>query len=255
MQRIYSPGYLRAISIFKYGETMGEESMVALGHSLLDADREQRSGIEEVVFAEHKAADQLCEIVAALLARKGRVLLTRLRDEHRVALERAELPLAYYPAAHAASGGMNHPSLGLRLAVVTGGTSDHRVAEEAAITAEYFGLEVTRAYDVGVAGLPRLLDRVPELAQHDFIIAVAGMEGALPTVLAGLVAVPIVAVPTSVGYGVGLGGISALLSMLASCSPGVSVVNIDNGFGAAIVAVKSLRQLAKRPDRATIERS
>lgn len=231
------------------------ESMLELGHSLLDADREQRSGVEEVVFAEHKAAGQLCDIVRALLERKGRVLVTRLRDEHLVALESAGVPLTYYPEAKAAVGGVAHEPLGLRLAVVTGGTSDHRVAEEAAITAEYFGITVTRAYDVGVAGLPRLLDRVPQLAGHDFIVAVAGMEGALPTVLAGLVAVPIVAVPTSVGYGVGLGGISALLSMLASCSPGVSVVNIDNGFGAAIVAVKSLRQLAKRPDRATIERS
>ena len=233
---------------------MERDSMVELGHSLLDADREQRCGVEEVVFAEHKAAGQLCEIVAALLERRGRVLVTRLRDEHREALEAAELPLTFYPEAKAAVAGVGHTPLGLRLAVVTGGTSDHRVAEEAAVTAEYFGISVTRAYDVGVAGLPRLLGRLPGLAEQDFIIAVAGMEGALPTVLAGLVAVPIVAVPTSVGYGVGLGGISALLSMLASCSPGVSVVNIDNGFGAAVVAVKSLRQLAKRPDRATIER-
>ena len=137
--------------------------------------------------------------------------------------------------------------------MVSGGTSDHRVAEEAAVTAEYFGLTVSRVYDVGVAGLPRLLQRLPELEKQDFIIAVAGMEGALPTVLAGLLPVPIVAVPTSVGYGVGIGGLSALLSMLASCSPGVSVVNIDNGFGAAAVAVKFLRQLAKRPARDTME--
>ncbi len=234
---------------------MEDESLVALGHSLLDTDRERRSGIEEVVFAEHKAAEQLCEIVSAFLAKKGRVLVTRLRDDQREALERAGLPLRFFPEAQAAVGGEYHPQLALRLAVVSGGTSDHRVSEEAAITAEYFGLEVTRAYDVGVAGLPRLVARLPELEQQDFIVAVAGMEGALPTVLAGLVAVPIVAVPTSVGYGVGIGGLSALLSMLASCSPGVSVVNIDNGFGAAIVAVKYLRQLAKRPVRDTIARA
>ena len=232
---------------------MEEESFVRLGHSLLDTDRARRAGVEEVVFAEHKAVEQLCEIVAALLSRAGRVLVTRLRDDQRAALVQAQLPLTFYSDAQVAIGGTKHADLGVSVAVVSGGTSDHRVAEEAAVTAEYFGLTVSRVYDVGVAGLPRLLQRLPELEKQDFIIAVAGMEGALPTVLAGLLPVPIVAVPTSVGYGVGIGGLSALLSMLASCSPGVSVVNIDNGFGAAAVAVKFLRQLAKRPARDTME--
>lgn len=210
--------------------------------AVLDHGRGARTGVPEVVLGEWKPAAQIATLLGELAARGAGALATRV-DAAKAAEVCAALPTARYhagarivelaPAAPPAPVG--------RIAVVAAGTSDLPVLEEAAVTATFLGADVLRIVDVGVAGLHRLLARVPELRQVDVIVVVAGMEAALPSVLAGLVAAPIVGVPTSVGYGVSVGGIVALAAMLASCAPGVTVVNIDNGFGAAVAAVQIAR--------------
>ena len=210
-----------------------------LGFAQLDLSRGVRQGAGEVVYGAGKTAEQIAAIIKALLdADQERILVTRL-DAEKAALTAEllgnDIDLGYVPDAQLALvGGKPSPTGHGRIVVACAGTSDLPVAEEAALTAEFYGNEVDRLYDVGVAGLHRLLAHAEELAQ--VVIAIAGMEGALASVIGGLVSCPVIAVPTSVGYGASFGGVAALLAMLNSCASGVSVVNIDNGFGAAYQA-------------------
>ncbi len=209
-----------------------------LGFAVLDAQRHLRQGCPEVVYAEGKSPEQFKAIVSELLRRGSPVLATRARAEHFEAVRDLSSELVHDPLSHTISAHRILPQSDASsyIAVVTAGTSDIPVAEEAAITAEVFGNHVERVYDVGVAGIHRLFAKLDTIRGAKAIVAVAGMEGALPSVLGGLVAVPVIAVPTSIGYGASFGGIAALLAMLNSCAAGVSVVNIDNGFGAGYVA-------------------
>ncbi len=204
----------------------------------VDTHRALRSGQPEVVLGEGKAPDQIARIVRALAETGGNVLVTRVAPDTALAV-RAEIPeLAYKSEACALvmrQGVAPSPGRGT-IAVVSAGTADGRVAEEACVTAELFGNKVERLYDVGVAGVHRLLASMDVLRSAHVLIAIAGMEGALPSVVGGLVDRPVIAVPTSVGYGASFGGVAALLGMLNSCASNVTVVNIDNGFGAAYVA-------------------
>jgi NCAIR mutase (PurE)-related protein len=218
----------------------------SLGYATVDTHRGLRSGFPEVVYGERKTLAQLEGIVAALAGRGQPVLVTRL------GADRAQALLRRWPAArwhaearilHLAQG--RRPRAG-RVAVVCAGTSDIPVAEEAAVTADALGAKVARVYDVGVAGLHRLLRRRAELQEADAAVVVAGMEGALASVVGGLVGIPVVAVPTSVGYGANLGGISALLTMINSCAPNVAVVNVDNGFGGGFYAALVSRVRSRR---------
>ncbi|MCI9262672.1 nickel pincer cofactor biosynthesis protein LarB [uncultured Adlercreutzia sp.] len=219
-----------------------------------DYRRADRQGAGEVIYGEGKTADQIAAIAAALLAAgQPRVLATRVDEAKAAAVgERWKaqgpdaVPLAAYPAARLLVFGDMPEADGDGLVVVAAaGTSDFAVAEEAALTAEFLGNRVERLYDVGVAGIHRLLDCAPVLEGARVVIAVAGMEGALASVVGGLVSCPVIAVPTSVGYGAAFGGVTALLAMLNSCASGVSVVNIDNGFGAAFQA-SSINHLNSR---------
>jgi NCAIR mutase (PurE)-related protein len=207
-----------------------------LAHSLVDTHRALRTGDPEVVYAEGKTTQQVLDNVAALRATSDRVLVTRCSPEVSAALgSTARTVLVGTP---------NEPR-GC-VAVLAAGTSDGPVAEEAAVTARAFGADVTRVDDVGVAGLHRLLHAREVLDTADVLVVVAGMEGALPSVVGGLVGTPMVAVPTSIGYGASFHGLAALLAMLNSCAPGVTVVNIDNGFGAGVFAARVARR-AQRP--------
>jgi NCAIR mutase (PurE)-related protein len=208
----------------------------------VDHHRELRTGQAEAIYGPGKTPQQVAEISAALCARaSGAVLLTRA-DRAQAAAARSTVPDATYDersglvVLRRAS-----PVIGRAVAVVAAGTSDLPVAEEAAGTTDALGLEVLRVEDVGVAGVHRILAHRNELERADCVIVVAGMEGALPSVVAGLTSRPVVAVPTSVGYGASFAGLAALLGMLSSCAPGVAVVNIDNGFGAALVADRIVR--------------
>ena len=215
-----------------------------IGFAKLDFARRSRTGFGETVFGPGKTPEQMVGIFRAFRARRLPVLATRCTAEQADALAAAGVPVRYDPVARSiVSGWGRNRKLRGCVAVLTGGTADIPVAEEAARTVEFFGGTANRFYDVGVAGLHRLLSQLDAIRKADVVIAVAGMEGALPSVVAGLVAVPVVAVPTSVGYGVGAGGVAAALAMLNSCAEGVSVVNIDNGFGAAVVASRMLRRL------------
>ena len=199
----------------------------------VDLHRSLRGGAPEAIFCEGKTPAQVVAILGRLVAQHENVLATRAGEDIAAAVAAAGIPHVYHSEARLIVGRPARPEgLGL-IAVVAAGTSDVPVAEEAALVAEALGNRVERAYDCGVAGLHRLLDHYDLLAEANAIVAVAGMEGALPSVIAGLVDRPVVAVPTSVGYGASFGGIAALLAMLNSCAPGVSVVNIDNGYGAA----------------------
>lgn len=208
-----------------------------LGHARIDHHRTLRTGLPEVIYAAGKSAAQTAEIFARMAASGVDVLTTRA-DEVTAAAVRVAFPEADYNAeARTLTLRQTAPAEPQgHVAVLCAGTSDLPVAEEAAITAELFNTRVTRIYDVGVAGLHRLLAVREELSRADAVIVCAGMEGALPSVVGGLVGVPVIAVPTSVGYGASFAGAAALLGMLNSCSPNVSVVNIDNGFGAAYTA-------------------
>lgn len=208
-----------------------------LGYARLDHHRALRQGFPEVVFAQGKTPDQVANIMARLAERTDRVLATRASPET-YQVVRAQIPdAAYHEIGRliVINRSTNHDGVpGIVLA--SAGTADMPVAEEAAVTAELMGNQVERLYDVGVAGLHRLLDKAETLRKAHVIIVVAGMEGALASVVAGLVSVPVVAVPTSVGYGASFGGLAPLLTMLNSCAPGVAVVNIDNGYGAGHLA-------------------
>ena len=206
-------------------------------YAKVDMHRGIRQGIPEVIYGAGKTKEQILGIARAM-AKSGQknVLMTRISAETAEYIK-AELPLTYVPAAKAGyTGSLPEPNGNGRILVATGGTSDIPVAEEAAVTAEVLGNEVDRLYDVGVSGIHRLLSHSEEIMSARCIVAVAGMEGALPSVIGGLADCPVIAVPTSVGYGASFGGVAALLSMLNSCASGVSVVNIDNGFGAGYLA-------------------
>jgi NCAIR mutase (PurE)-related protein len=214
-----------------------------LGFARLDHHRTLRTGVPEVIFGQGKTPAQVAAIIERFVARSGRAFATRVSLDA-VALVREKFPEARFDEAARilTVGEFPLPTDGPFVAVASAGTSDMPVAEEAAVTVEIMGTRAVRVYDVGVAGLHRVLDRLDILRQAEAIVAVAGMEGALATVVGGLVACPVIAVPTSVGYGVSFGGLSALLTMLNSCVPGVAVVNIDNGFGAGVLA----HMIAKR---------
>ena len=208
-----------------------------LGYAKVDLHRKVRQGANEVIYGAGKTPEQIIGILEKM-AQNGQknVLITRLEQE-KADLISKKLPLTYYESAKIAVAGQMAAPGGIgTIVVATGGTSDIPVAEEAALTAEFLGNNVVRLYDVGVAGLHRLLNHSEQLMQASVVIAIAGMEGALASVVGGLVDCPVIAVPTSVGYGAAFGGLAALLSMLNSCASGVSVVNIDNGFGAGYLA-------------------
>ncbi|HEY5673639.1 MAG TPA: nickel pincer cofactor biosynthesis protein LarB [Malonomonas sp.] len=209
-----------------------------LGVAQIDHHRELRQGVPEVVLGESKSLDQLKTILTAMARRGGNILVTRLDSEKATALC-SQFPKAEYDVDARTFCLVQQPieiSGKGKILVVCAGTSDIPVAREAAVTAKMLGNEVEELIDVGVAGIHRLLARGEQLQKAAVIIVVAGMEGALPSVIGGLVASPVIAVPTSVGYGAAFGGIAALLGMLNSCASGVTVVNIDNGFGAAFAA-------------------
>lgn len=202
----------------------------------LDFQRKNRRGFPETIFCEGKEDFALVEIFKAFDQRKQSVIGTRA-SYHQYELVNNAIPNASYDktARIISLKYEETPQIG-NIAICTGGTADLFVAEEAALTAEFFGAKVNRFYDVGVSGLHRMLNKIDQIKQANVIIAIAGMEGALATVMAGLVDKPIIAVPTSVGYGASFNGISALLTMLSTCAEGISVVNIDNGYGAAYAA-------------------
>ncbi len=221
----------------------------------LDHARERRRGFPEVVLGAGKSADQVLAIARALSRRASRTLITRIDEEAAEQVCRAIPGAVHHRTARLVLLSPKPPKpLHAVIGVVSAGTSDIPVAEEAALTAEAMGASVERIFDVGVAGIHRLLAEAPRLAGFHALVAVAGMEAALAPVVAGLVPCPVVAVPTSVGYGASYGGLAALLALLNSCAPGVTVVNVDNGFGAgyaAALAVAHLRRLEGSPDEGT----
>jgi NCAIR mutase (PurE)-related protein len=218
--------------------------MLAVGDVTLDTDRESRTGVPEVIYAEGKNPDTLVQLARHAKSTKSRLLMTRLHAENNrlLGLNKAS-PDEYHTQGHIAIwwGEQGAPKPEGRLVILTAGTTDGAVADEAYHAACFLGLDVVLHGDVGVAGIHRLLQRLDDIKTAQCIIAIAGMEGALPSVVAGLVRAPVVAVPTSVGYGAAFGGITALLALLNSCSGGVGVVNIDNGFGAALLAYRIIR--------------
>jgi pyridinium-3,5-biscarboxylic acid mononucleotide synthase len=227
------------------GQTSIDEALVVLkdfpytdlGFARLDHHREIRTGYPEIIYCAGKTIDQVREIFRVMASRENNVIGTRASHEMYDAVKSVLPEVVYYPIARIISFQTKKvvpPES--RIAVITAGTSDMPVAEEAAITAELLGNNVLRIYDAGVAGIHRLVDKLPEIRTCRVIIVIAGMEGALASVVGGLVDKPVIAVPTSVGYGANFGGVSALLAMLTSCSTGVTVVNIDNGFGAGFSA-------------------
>ena len=227
------------------GETSVDDALLALrkapfediGYAKVDLHRKLRQGAAEIIYGAGKTPEQIAGIIDAM-QRNGqtRILITRMSPEA-AAFVGKTIPLDSRKEASAGIvGGFPEPDGLGTVVVATGGTSDIPVAEEAALTAEILGSRVVRLYDVGVAGVHRLLAHLDEIMQASVIIAIAGMEGALASVIGGLADCPVIAVPTSVGYGASFGGVSALLSMLNSCASGVSVVNIDNGFGAGFLA-------------------
>ncbi len=208
-----------------------------IGYAKIDHHRGIRQGIPEVIYGAGKNPDQIKGIVERMLDNgQETILITRLSEESAQIINR-DFELDYHKDACLGIIGNIKEATGIgTIVVATGGTSDIKVAEEAALTAEVFGNEVIRLYDVGVAGIHRLLSHMDEIMNASVIIAIAGMEGALASVIGGIADCPVIAVPTSVGYGASFNGLSALLSMLNSCASGVSVVNIDNGFGAGYQA-------------------
>ena len=237
---------LKLLEAVKNGNISPEEALLQLktepykelGFAKVDLHRNIRQGVSEIIYGESKVPEQIEGIVAAMRSAGRRdIMITRLSQEKSDYLAE-RFPLEYFSSARIAVIERSEKAMTGKIVVATGGTSDMPVAEEAAVTAELMGNSVTRLYDVGVAGLHRLLSNVEELMTARVIIAVAGMEGALASVIGGISDAPLIAVPTSVGYGANFKGLSALLSMLNSCAAGSAVVNIDNGFGAAYIASK-----------------
>ena len=229
----------------KKGETSIEDALkilkdfpyTDLGFARIDHHREMRTGYPEIIYCAGKSVEQVREIFRVMSEKESNVIGTRANDEMYEAVRSILTDAVYYPVARIISLQKKKPKVPeSRIAIITAGTSDMPVAEEAAVTAELLGNKVLKIYDAGVAGIHRLVDKLPEIRNCRVIIVIAGMEGALASVVGGLVDKPVIAVPTSVGYGANFGGISALLAMLTSCSTGITVVNIDNGFGAGFAA-------------------
>lgn len=234
----------------KAGQTSTNAALKKLKHlpfedlsfARVDHHRQLRQGIPEVIFAENKSPEATLAIASAMLKRSGKLLITRASSSHHEALVAAGLDagIEYNSSARAivVCGKKRKSKAKGNVLIMTAGTSDIPVAEEAAVTVGFLGSQVTTVFDVGVAGLHRIVDKLDLLSKARVVIVVAGMEGALPSLVGGLTSCPVVAVPTSVGYGTSLGGLTALLAMLNSCVPGIAVMNIDNGFGAACLAHK-----------------
>ena len=227
------------ISIDDAAEVLKDLPYKDMGFANIDNHRALRTGYPEVIFCQGKTPEQIRDIMCELVKKGGNIMGTRATAEDYEAVKEVLPQAVFFETARIIAvldeqkkANENLPTV----AVVTAGTADIPVAEEAAVTAEILGNKVNRIYDVGVAGIHRLFDKLTQIREADVVIAVAGMEGALASVVGGLVDSPVIAVPTSIGYGANLGGISALLSMLNSCANGVAVVNIDNGFGAAYMA-------------------
>lgn len=229
----------------KTGETSVEKALdvlknfpyTDLGFARIDHHREIRTGYPEIIYCAGKSVEQVTEIVRVMSERESNVIGTRANQEMFDAVKSITPEAVYYPMARIISVQKKKSKVPeSRIAIITAGTSDMPVAEEAAVTAELLGNNVIRIYDAGVAGIHRLVDKLPDIRSCRVVVVIAGMEGALASVVGGLVDKPVIAVPTSVGYGASFGGISALLAMLTSCSTGVTVVNIDNGFGAGFSA-------------------
>jgi NCAIR mutase (PurE)-related protein len=219
-----------------------------IGFAQIDHHRALRTGFPEVILGEGKTVDEVVAIAERLLAHGDRLLVTRVGDDCYRALKEVVPDALYHPRARAITVERRREARQPGVAVVCAGTSDLPVAEEAAVTAELMGSQAERLYDVGVAGIHRLLDQMEPLRGANALVVVAGMEGALPSVVAGLVASPVIAVPTSEGYGASFHGLAPLLAMLNACAPGVAVVNIDNGFGAGYMAAVINRQAWSRSD-------
>jgi NCAIR mutase (PurE)-related protein len=239
----------------KSGEVDVDEALKRLGslpyenleYARLDLHRDLRQGLPEVVFCQNKTPDQVAAIMEKLWEHHDRVLGTLVPPETAAHVQKKIPEIKYDPTARLLKLSREEiatpPEDTPYAMVVTGGTSDQPVAEEAAQTLEFLGTRVIRAYDIGVSGVHRLFDQHKQLSEADVIISVAGMEGALTSVVGGLVSCPVIGVPTSVGYGAHFGGITALLAMLNACAPGIAVVNIDNGFGAAVYAHLIIRRI------------
>ncbi len=225
------------VSVDDAAEAIKVKPFEDIGYAKVDLHRKARQGASEVIYGEGKTAEQIAGIVSAMQqAGQGDVIITRLSRE-KAQLVAGVVDLQYFDAARMGIvGSIPEPDGCGKVLVATGGTSDMPVAEEAALTAEMLGNEVVRAYDVGVAGIHRTFAHMDDIMGANVIIVVAGMEGALASIIGGMAECPVIAVPTSVGYGASFGGVAALLSMLNSCASGVSVVNIDNGFGAGFLA-------------------
>ena len=215
-----------------------------IGYANIDQHRNLRTGEAEVIFGQSKTPEQIAGIVTHMMHENARILVTRASEAAYEAVKEVAPEAVYEKLSKIIMVGkipVPKEEKGT-IAVVTAGTSDIPVAEEAALTAEFFGDKVDRVYDVGVAGIHRLFGKIDQIRSADVIIVIAGMEGALASVVGGLVEVPVIAVPTSVGYGASFGGLAALLSMLNSCTNGIGVVNIDNGYGAACLANKIMKR-------------
>lgn len=238
----YKNGRISASDAADKIECSHAEAQSELPGAVLDFAREKRAGFPEAVYGAGKTPEQVCAIFRKLFENNGKALATRCSEEAIRCLEK-EFPDVNVDRSSSLvwlrSDVELYPSG--KISVIAAGTSDMSVAEEAALTLEFSGYMPERIYDVGVAGIHRLFERIDRFADSDVVIVVAGMEGALPSVVGGLVSCPVIAVPTSVGYGASFNGLAALLGMLNSCSAGVAVVNIDNGFGAAAAAVRILK--------------
>lgn len=249
VQKLLQDVYSGAVTVEDAASRLRDLPYEDLGYAKLDHHRRLRSGFGEVIYCAGKTSEQVGEIFAHFAAKKAAVLGTRATSEQ-YAAAKAKVPEAVFEPV---SRTIRYQPETLQrighIAVLAAGTSDLPVAEEAAVTADFFGAAVGRFYDVGVAGIHRLFDRLEDIRAANCVIAVAGMEGALPGVVAGLVDIPVVAVPTSVGYGANFGGLSALLTMLNSCAEGIGVVNIDNGFGAGYLATQINRLAVKGAHR------
>lgn len=240
----------RILSAIAQGEISPEEAKEKLKYlsfepvadfAKIDHHRQLRTGFPEVIWSQGKTIEQMIQIISVMREKSAVVMATRLEPDTAEILQTHIPDLRYYPMAKIAAIGQNKPIYKGKISIVTAGTADLPVAEESAITAELCGFRVERLWDLGVAGIHRLLSHSHLIAEADVLIVVAGMEGALPSVVAGLASCPVIAVPTSIGYGASFGGLSALLTMLNSCATGIGVVNIDNGFGAAMLAGQILR--------------
>jgi len=213
-----------------------------LGYAKLDHHRNIRRGFPEAVFCIGKSDNQILEIAERFVKAQGYAILTKVTPRQAAAVrKKLGRRMRYYPDARMILVGKTSERMGGMISVVTAGTSDIPIAEEAAVLCESYGVDVVRIYDIGVAGMHRLAPFLEKIDSSDIVIVVAGMEGALPSVVASMTDRPVIAVPTSIGYGASFRGVTALLGMLCSCSPGIAIVNIDNGFGAGVFALSILK--------------